>query len=337
MVEFSPMTRALMMNNRRFMLGERPSLGQNLEAVREIDAQNRVRGAQAQAWQQDASEVKRRQAVLSQLDLNDPRAVEILIKAGLLNEAKALSQARGGTGADAPSSVREFQYFQNLTPEEQRNFMRVKRATPSFDLGGDIVTLDPIDQAISQTYPKTLTPAQRPETMAAQETAKVTGKAIGEEEVAVTKAKTRMPEVMSTVDRLHELSQKADFSLKDRGVNFMREQVLGKEATEGSLAATEYRRVVEMELLPSLSDIFKGPISDSERESVMAMLGNPNDTPEQKRAALKSYIEKKKQQIESKESSLIELRRRQAQEAIAANRDPDVIRAQFKQMTGEDL
>lgn len=336
MVEFSPMTQALMMNNRRYLLGQRPSLAENLQSVQQAQSQNRVRQAQAERLQSATQEEKRKSAILSSLDPTDPKAIPILIKAGLLQEAANLQRVQNPS-IDAPAAVREYEYFSELPEDQRRQYMGLKRAIPMKDMGGEVVTFDPVSAQPIGSLEKTLTPAQRPETIAAQERAKLTGKAEGEEAVSATKIKARMPEVESAVERLSALSEKADFSLKDRGLNFLREQVLGKEADEGSLAAFEYQRIAEQELLPSLSDIFNGPISDSERESVMGMLGDPRATPAQKKAAIKSFITKKKQQVQTKEGTVLNLRRKQAQEAIAAGRDPEAVRSQFKQMTGEEL
>lgn len=92
MVEFSPMTQALMMNNRQYLLGERPSFAQNMQAVREAESANRLRQAQSDRYNAITQDEQRKRAVLSQLDPNDPNAIPILLKHGLLDEAANLQK-----------------------------------------------------------------------------------------------------------------------------------------------------------------------------------------------------------------------------------------------------
>jgi hypothetical protein len=76
-----------------------------------------------------------------------------------LDREFALRQEQGRLGGDEnlPSSVREYQFYQNLDDEGKRNFMNVKRASQSFDLGNQYAFIDPLTRQINQTIPKDLT------------------------------------------------------------------------------------------------------------------------------------------------------------------------------------
>jgi hypothetical protein len=51
---------------------------------------------------------------------------------------------RSASGGEAPSNVREYQYFMSLSPEERRQFLTVKRANPYLNLGDVYAQPDPL-------------------------------------------------------------------------------------------------------------------------------------------------------------------------------------------------
>lgn len=97
-------------------------------------------------------------------------------------------------GSD-PSAVREYQYYSQLTPEQQQEYLRVKRAQQTLDLGGYYANVDP---TTGEAMPvaggvKTLAPENLPQTkyeqsrMAAAGTE--LGKKIGEQQKAAVGAR----------------------------------------------------------------------------------------------------------------------------------------------------
>ena len=83
--------------------------------------------------------------------------------------------------SDLPSSVREFQFFQDLggTPTgeaDQATFMALRRANPYLDVGGSFVQPDPTDgNNILAEIPRTLRPGELPENIIAAEEARIEG------------------------------------------------------------------------------------------------------------------------------------------------------------------
>lgn len=68
-----------------------------------------------------------------------------MVEAGMpINEAwgEALKRTTP-SGADMPSNVREWEYFNALAPEEQAAYLRMKRANPYLDIGTGFVQPDP--------------------------------------------------------------------------------------------------------------------------------------------------------------------------------------------------
>lgn len=69
-------------------------------------------------------------------------------RAGSLADAKELATFRAGLkakAAESPSAVREFQFFNSLSPEDQQRFLLVKRANPYLNLGDVFAQPDPLN------------------------------------------------------------------------------------------------------------------------------------------------------------------------------------------------
>ena len=71
----------------------------------------------------------------------------------------------------------------------------------------------------------------------------------------------------------------------------------GKPMSEGGIAREKYKQVVANELIPKLKQMFGGQLSDAERESLLATLGDLNLAPEEKKAAVSAFIESKRRQV----------------------------------------
>ncbi len=66
----------------------------------------------------------------------------------------------GGAGGMDPATVREWQFFNSLSPEDQRRYLALKRAQTSLDLGDQRVIVDPANPAGPPlaAYPRGLPP-----------------------------------------------------------------------------------------------------------------------------------------------------------------------------------
>jgi hypothetical protein len=119
---------------------------------------------------------------------------------GFLGQAEAagIYQRPQPEVADSPASVQEYQYFQSLSPEQQQQYLIMKRANPAINLGDRAVIADPTNPAgapIAQ-FSMGIPPAQTPETagqrQAAIEQAEISAMAPrAEEERAATRAAER--------------------------------------------------------------------------------------------------------------------------------------------------
>lgn len=83
---------------------------------------------------------------------------------------------------DVPSSVREFEYYENLSDEGKKKFLGVKRAASKFDLGGTVLAGHLLDEM--KKFQKTLAPKEQPSLKEAQAASSAAGTEIGREVVA---------------------------------------------------------------------------------------------------------------------------------------------------------
>lgn len=108
---------------------------------------------------------------------------ELIIELGAVSPelAKmAIDFARVQKGDGAPSNVREYEYFSALTPEEQNQYLTMKRSSQIMNLGGTQAVYNPLTQDKGSEFEVTPKPEQMPEFKGEQERAKAEGKYEGE-------------------------------------------------------------------------------------------------------------------------------------------------------------
>lgn len=110
---------------------------------------------------QEAEMAKQRQAMADALMKASTREEAAAIMAqdpSMLGEALGMKFPAGG---DMPSNVQEYNFYSQLSPAEKENYLRVKRATPYLDLGGQMVQPSPLTGQPMFTIEKTETPANK--------------------------------------------------------------------------------------------------------------------------------------------------------------------------------
>jgi hypothetical protein len=221
---------------------------------------------------------------------------------GLQNDVAGLmaaGQAYGmlGGGDNTPSSVREWQYYNSLSPEQKKEWLKNKRAGSTVDLGG---TVKRFDAGGSETgnYTKTLAPADQPENVAAKAAAGVTGAAMGDAAVQLETIQAQLPALNQVVDKLSRLGKTATYTKAGVAGNEILRQ-LGADVPQGAVDRTEYMSTVDNEILPLLRQTFGAAFTQKEGESLKATLGDPDKSPEEKDAVLRAFIEAKVREVES--------------------------------------
>jgi hypothetical protein len=110
------------------------------------------------------------------------------------------------------------------------------------------------------------------------------------------------PQLEDTVEQLGKLAEKATFSLPGRGIGAVMNQA--GVPRESDIARTEYISLVDNQILPLLRQTFGAQFTQKEGESLKITLGDPDKSPEQKKAVLRSFIQQKAATIESMQRQL---------------------------------
>jgi hypothetical protein len=205
-----------------------------------------------------------------------------------------------GGGSSAPASVREWEYYNALPPEQQGQYLRMKRANPYLDIGTGFVQPDPVNpgQTAGPAITKdNFTPAYDKTTGAEQ------AKADAEATAAYESLSSKMPGLRAVVSELGELAKKATYTMTGQLFdNIMRET--GQMPSEGAQARTKYMAMVDNQVLPLLRDTFGAAFTVQEGESLRATLGAPDKSPVEKQAVLEAFIEQKARDLEAMQRRL---------------------------------
>jgi len=127
------------------------------------------------------------------------------------------------------------------------------------------------------------------------------------------------PEVLKTVEDLRALAKDATYTSVGKVYDVVQKEV-GLGATKGAVARTKYEDTVRDNLLPLLRQTFGAQFTENEGKTLMATMGDPDKTPEQKQASLDAFVTSKQRQINAKQ--------RQTGKDLTDFTTPDGIRVQ---------
>lgn len=123
---------------------------------------------------------------------------------------------------------------------------------------------------------------------------------IGKDRATLEKENTalerNLPAFEDMTNELIGLADKATYTKAGQARDWLLRQT-GRPMSEGGIAREKYRQVVANELIPKLKQMFGGQLSDAERESLLATLGDVNLAPEEKKSAINAFIEAKRRQV----------------------------------------
>lgn len=126
------------------------------------------------------------------------------------------------------------------------------------------------------------------------------GTETGTQKALLRSMNSKMPELESTVNNLSKLGKLATYTTTGKVVNETRKQ-LGLPPSEGAVTREEYINTVRDQVLPLLRQTFGSQFTAREGDSLVATLGDLDKTPQEKDAALRSFIRQKRQTIQSLE------------------------------------
>lgn len=189
----------------------------------------------------------------------------------------ALFQLNKGGGAP-----RQVQFPAGVTPNPGVQFLDLGTGYRPADKKSGVVEPD------APFIPKDLAGA-------AEATAK--GKTQAENVALLDSMEAKLPGLEQVVASLDSLAEKATYTLGGQLLNEGRKQ-LGMDPSQGAVARTQYQAMVANQVLPLLRDTFGAQFTAAEGERLLATLGNPDATPQEKQAVLKAFIEQKKRDIQ---------------------------------------
>ena len=123
-----------------------------------------------------------------------------------------------------------------------------------------------------------------------------TGKAAGEATAGLSDMESQLPHLEQLVTELSALGKKATYTKAGQAADITRRQ-FGMDVGEGAVARKEYITRVDNEILPLLRQTFGAQFTQKEGEALKATLGDPDASPQEKDAVLKSFIQTKKAQV----------------------------------------
>jgi hypothetical protein len=129
------------------------------------------------------------------------------------------------------------------------------------------------------------------------ETQKVLGKEAGDASVAAIDLESTYPSLMDTVGKLSKLGKTATYTLAGRGVDVARKEA-GMDPRQQAVDRTAYISYVDNSVLPLLRQTFGAQFTAKEGQDLKVTLGDPNKTPEEKDAVLRSFIDNKAKSID---------------------------------------
>ena len=227
-----------------------------------------------------------------------PQAAAELMGRGFIPEA--LQIEKGAIGAEKPSAVREYEFFKQLPKKDQEKYLTMKRAQKFLDIGKGFVAPSMVEPTVTApVVERELKPAEEPEYKAEVEERKLTAKELATAKSELKTAEATLPRLENVVKNLSTLGKKATYTRAGVAADAAARQ-LGMKPSEGAIARKEYISMVDNEILPLLKQTFGAAFTEREGQTLKATLGDPDASPEEKDAVLKSFIDSKRAQIETK-------------------------------------
>jgi hypothetical protein len=224
-------------------------------------------------------------------------------------------QAKRSGGSDMPSNVQEWEYFSKLPPDQQSQYLIMKRSNPYLDTGIGFVQPNPVAPGTTagpMIAKDNMTPAYD------AAFGKGAGTVAAEVGAEADSLASKMPGLQKVVAELGVLADTATYTQTGQLWDTIVRET-GNMPPEGAIARTKFMAMVDNQVLPLLRDTFGAAFTVKEGESLRATLGDPNKSPPEKKAALEAFIEQKVRDLQALQS-------RAGGTAPGANNDPLGIR-----------
>lgn len=127
---------------------------------------------------------------------------------------------------------------------------------------------------------------------------KARGAALAEAEISLADFEAMQPKLEQVVAQLDDLAETSTYTKIGQAYAFAQKE-LGNEVDQRDIDRAKYIAIVDNEVLPLLRQTFGAAFTVAEGEALRATLGDPNATPEQKKAKLDAFINNKRSMIEA--------------------------------------
>lgn len=109
---------------------------------------------------------------------------------------------------------------------------------------------------------------------------------------------SKLPGLQKVVADLEVLADQATYTKAGQARDFAMKE-LGMEPTESAVARAKYIAMVDNQVLPMLRDTFGAQFTVVEGETLRKTLGDPNKSPQEKKAVLNAFIQQKVRDIQA--------------------------------------
>jgi hypothetical protein len=128
------------------------------------------------------------------------------------------------------------------------------------------------------------------EKAAGQARGRVVGTGQGEAGVTYESMTAKLPGVQAAIAKMDELADKATYTMTGQAYDAIRKE-FGAEPREAAVARQEYIAMARNQVFPMLRDTFGAQFTQAEGQALLATMGDPNMSPQEKQAVLKAKIE----------------------------------------------
>ena len=185
-----------------------------------------------------------------------------------------------------------------MTQEQQRGQIIFDNQGNAYNVNPYTNEVRPVSTGGKQIQGAQYAPSLQGQISGARAIGTETGKATGEAITGLKDIQSQMPNLEKLVTDLSDLGKKATYTKTGQALDITKRQ-LGMGVGTGAVARKEYISKVDNEILPLLRQTFGAAFTVKEGESLRATLGDPDASPEEKDAVLRSFITTKKAQIGS--------------------------------------
>lgn len=219
------------------------------------------------------------------------QAMQGAAEGGVVPEMMQMQAGMARAKGTLPSSIREWQEYQRMSPENQKRFLSMKRASQFQTIGG-------VPHQVGGGQPPKALSTLEKESAARGELAAGTkeGIATGEARTKLKDVESSLPRLKVVVEQLSKLGKTATYTKAGQMADATARQ-LGLKMSKGAISRREYIAKIDNEILPLLRQTFGAQFTEREGQSLKATLGDVNASPAEKDAVLRSFIDSKIAQI----------------------------------------